>query len=860
MLEREDDRFIVETAKSASEGMDRLVADDFDCIVSDHDMAGENGIEFLETVRENHPDLPFILFTGMGSESVASDAIAKGATDYLRKQAGREQYELLANRITNAVEEYRAKKRAANLDRIRRTIRNVNQALVRAGRPDEIEQRVCGIISDSEPYRFAWIGEVDSDAQTVEPRTAAGVDEGYLDTIEITTEEGATGEGPTGRAVRTRELVAEQNIPESAEYEPWREDALERGYRSSAAVPIIHEDTMYGVLNVYAKRTHAFDQKERELLRELADDIAHARDRLEVLTRQRRLERIMETLPVGVYRATPGPEGEVVDANPALADIFDADSADTLVGQRVSDFYHQTEERQAFSEQLQREGLVRGKELRQETIEGDEIFIEVTATRIEEDDTVEFGGIIQDITEQKKTEQQLKLFRAGVESAGHSIYFTDADGTIEYVNPAFEEITGYEADEAIGRNPRILKSGEHSPEFYEELWETILAGDIWRDEIVNTTRSGDRYVVDQTIAPVEGDAGEIDHFVAVNVDVTERKEYERELERHEAYLNQSHDIITVVDAEGTVRFQSESTDEITGFTPSEVVGEPGFEYVHPDDREKVMTLFTSVVDEPEEVVSAEMRVETKDDSWRWIEVRGVNELADPVIEGLIVTSWDITERKEYERQLQRENERLDEFAEVISHDLRNPLNVAQGRATLLQQEVESEHIDALVEALDRMEAIIEDTLTLARQGKLVGDKETTECSALIEKCWQMVETGEATLEIADEFTIMGDPDRLQALCENLFRNAVEHGGEDVTVRVGKIDEEGLYVEDDGPGIPEEGRSQIFEAGYSTSEQGTGLGLTIVKQVVEAHDWEISVTESESGGARFEITDVEFASN
>ncbi|MFB6198317.1 MAG: PAS domain-containing sensor histidine kinase, partial [Halobacteriaceae archaeon] len=253
--------------------------------------------------------------------------------------------------------------------------------------------------------------------------------------------------------------------------------------------------------------------------------------------------------------------------------------------------------------------------------------------------------------------------------------------------------------------------------------------------------------------------------------------------------------------------------------------------MHPDDREKVMNLFTSVVDEPEEVVSTELRVETKDGSWRWIEARGVNKLADPVIEGLIVTSWDITERKEYERHLQRENERLDEFAEVISHDLRNPLNVAQGRATLLQQEVESEHIDALVEALDRMEAIIEDTLTLARQGKLVGDKETTECSALIEKCWQMVETGEATLEIADEFTIMGDPDRLQALCENLFRNAVEHGGEDVTVRVGKIDEEGLYVEDDGPGIPEEGRSQIFEAGYSTSEQGTGLGLTIVKQVV-----------------------------
>jgi PAS domain S-box-containing protein len=733
-LERENDRIYTVTETDASDALNRLADQNIDCIVSDYQMPGIDGLEFLQAVREDNPDLPFLLFTGKGSESVASDAIAEGATDYLQKQPGTEQFELLANRITNAVEQYRAKQRAANLDRIRRVIRDSNQALVRAETRDEMERRICEIITDAEPYCFAWIGEIDSETQIVEPRTAGGGGDDYLDTIEIATDDRPTGQGPTGRAVRTREFVAEQNIPESAEYEPWREDALERGYRSSAAIPIVHEETMYGVLNVYADRTGAFDQDERELLTELANDIAYARDHLKTLARRERLERIIEALPVGVYRATPEPDGEVVDANPALADIFDADSSDTLVGRQVSDFYQKPGDREAVSEQLQRDGVVQGKELRQETLDGDDIWIEVTAIRTEQDDEVAFGGIIQDITDRKKAEQDLKLFRAAVESAGHSIYFTDTDGTIEYVNPAFEEITGYTADEAIGRNPRILKSGEHGSEFYEELWNTILAGDIWRDELINTTKSGDRYVIDQTIAPVDGASGDIEHFVAVNVGVTERKEYEQEL--------------------------------------------------------------------------------------------------------------------------QRENERLDEFAGVISHDLRNPLNVAQGRARLLQQEVESAHIQAIVEPLERMEAIVEDTLTLAHQGKLVGDKELIKCHLLSENCWKMVETREATLEIADEFTLRGDPDRLRAVCENLFRNAVEHGGKDVTVRIGQIDDRGFYVADDGSGIAETERSRVFEAGFSTDKQGTRLGLTIVKQIVEAHGWQISVTDSETGGARFEITEVQ----
>ena len=151
-----------------------------------------------------------------------------------------------------------------------------------------------------------------------------------------------------------------------------------------------------------------------------------------------------------------------------------------------------------------------------------------------------------------------------------------------------------------------------------------------------------------------------------------------------------------------------------------------------------------------------------------------------------------------------------------------------------------------------MEAIVEDTLTLARQGDTISETESISLTDLVGKCWGTVDTDDATIEIIDEMTFQGDLDRLRHVFENLFRNAVEHGGSDVTVRVGCHDERGIYVEDDGPGIPVEKREEVFEPGHSSAHGGTGFGLTILKRIVEAHGWELSVTDGTDGGARFEF--------
>lgn len=181
--------------------------------------------------------------------------------------------------------------------------------------------------------------------------------------------------------------------------------------------------------------------------------------------------------------------------------------------------------------------------------------------------------------------------------------------------------------------------------------------------------------------------------------------------------------------------------------------------------------------------------------------------------------------------------------------------MAKSRLELAQDAHESEHIMKANTAVERCETLIDDLLTLAQQGRQVDETNAVVIAEMAERCWETVETAAATLTVEASQTIEADRSRFQELLENLYRNAVEHGGDSVTISVGAIDD-GFYVADTGPGIPEPDRAEIFEAGYSTTAEGTGFGLRIVEQIVNAHEWEIAVTESEHGGARFEITGVE----
>ncbi|WP_435065707.1 ATP-binding protein [Halobaculum sp. EA56] len=213
------------------------------------------------------------------------------------------------------------------------------------------------------------------------------------------------------------------------------------------------------------------------------------------------------------------------------------------------------------------------------------------------------------------------------------------------------------------------------------------------------------------------------------------------------------------------------------------------------------------------------------------------------------------ERQVVEEDLRRQNDRLEEFAAIVSHDLRNPLAVAKGQTELAAAEHDSEHLEKAARAHERMDRIISDVLTMARSGGAVEDPEPVDLSTAAPEAWATVDTAEATLDASDAPTVTADESRLLQLLENLFRNAVEHGGADVHVVVEPIPG-GFAVADDGPGIPPEDREEAFEHGFSTREDGTGFGLSIVRTIAEAHGWSVSLTESESGGARFEFVDAD----
>ena len=221
------------------------------------------------------------------------------------------------------------------------------------------------------------------------------------------------------------------------------------------------------------------------------------------------------------------------------------------------------------------------------------------------------------------------------------------------------------------------------------------------------------------------------------------------------------------------------------------------------------------------------------------------------------------------RELERQNERLDQFASTVSHDLRNPLNVADGYRELLELELADadgggdiavddmrEHVRRIDESHERMETIIDDVLTLARGSERIDAAAEVDLESIATDAWTTVDHGDATLEVIDTLTFDADRERLRRVFENLFRNAIEHGGADVTVEVGPVESgEGFYLADDGPGIPPEIVDDAFEYGATTADDGTGFGLAIVEAIVTAHGWTIDVDES-ADGARFVIAGID----
>jgi PAS domain S-box-containing protein len=315
--------------------------------------------------------------------------------------------------------------------------------------------------------------------------------------------------------------------------------------------------------------------------------------------------------------------------------------------------------------------------------------------------------------------------------------------------------------------------------------------------------------------------------------------------------------VAIYGADGRYRYVNDAYASILGADREELVGTELSDVVVDIDPDRFEEYWSSFSE-------GETRVAEAEHEWDGDRVPVSTVTTCRHIDGVpyhFGTVRDISERREREAELRVKNERLEAFAGIVSHDLRNPLGVAKGYLDLVEEETgELEELELLGSALERMEMLVDDLLALAQEGHAVTDVQPVSVEHAAEEAWANVRTAGSTLVTESVGTVAADPSRFQQLLENLFRNAVEHGtpgegppddGEGVTVTVGPL-ERGFYVADDGTGVPQTVAERAFEPGVTDSETGTGFGLAIVGEVAADHGWTVEATESEHGGARFEF--------
>jgi PAS domain S-box-containing protein len=462
-----------------------------------------------------------------------------------------------------------------------------------------------------------------------------------------------------------------------------------------------------------------------------------------------------------------------------------------------------------------------------------------------------------------------------VENMGEGYVLLDDTGDVVDLNAAARSLLGGDDGRLIGRDAR--KSFDEDLSVLE-----AFDGDPVTETITIREPPDQRYI-QLSVSSVEADR--VRGTLVRIRDVTDRIRLER---RFRTLIERSSDIVFVLDDRGIIEYVSPSVSRVLGYRPEELTGNVAFEELIVEDdattRDDHTGTSTAAADPPSDSAAEtwhrildgrgtttadsdttrfEVRVEGGSGSTRFIEAIARYLVDDPAVEGIVINARDVTERKERELELQRTNERLDRFASVVSHDLRNPLNTASGYLSIARDSGEAEYFEKVAGAHDRMESMIEELLTMARADTAAEETEPVVVASLVADTWGTAETDGATLRTAlpEGWIVEANPNLLRNVFENLFRNTVDHNDPPLTVTVGALANasgtpDGFYVEDDGRGIPPDERDQVFDHGYTTSQDGTGFGLSIVREFVEAHGWAVTATGGDDGGARFEIRGVE----
>ena len=425
-----------------------------------------------------------------------------------------------------------------------RTISLCNQVLVRARDERELAESVCECLVEAGGYRMAWVGYAEQDeAKTIRAVAHAGYEEGYLGLAPVTWGENEYGHGPSGAAFRSGQPVVNRDTHRNEAMEPWRIEAVKRGYASSIALPLRSGSQMLGILALYALNPDAFDGPEVALLSELAADLGFgieairaraARHRVEedLLFKTALLEAQSETTIDGILVVDRA--SQIVLANRRFYDLWEvpAQLTGTRDDKQLLDWVvDKVKDPETFLEKVSYLYDHEEEQSYDEIVLKDDRVFERHSSSLQDSRGKRYGRIwyFRDITIRKHAEAERVRLVTAIEQSDEAVVITDITGKIEYVNPAFTWITGYSREEALGQNPSILKSNMHEPLFYRELWTTILGGRTWKGELCNRRKDGKIYTEQMAITPVRDRRGTITHFIATKQDVTDLKSLEQQL-------------------------------------------------------------------------------------------------------------------------------------------------------------------------------------------------------------------------------------------------------------------------------------------------------------------------------------------
>ena len=609
----------------------------------------------------------------------------------------------------------------------------------------------------------------------------------------------------------------------------------------------------------------------------ISDISAERRRRQELLSSRERLRQIIGAVPFAMLITRPA-EGEILHANPHAAALFGlgGEGGESEPGPAPAEhFWLAPEDRREFIETVWRDGRVDSRELRLRRLDGPAFWAIVSAQLFVHDGDAALLVGIQDTDRLKRSEQSLRTLWRALEAAPLSVMITDADGCIEYVNPETERVTGYTQAELIGQNPRLFQSGHTPLAAYEKMWETILAGEVWRGEMVNRRHDGSLFWEAAWIAPVRDAQGRISHFVGLKQDISERRHTEEALRASEQRFRQLFENNRAVQlllepASGRIIDANAAAVRYYGY-----------------DRDVLrrMTIFQINTLPPAEVLAAlaVARAGAKETFYFQHrlasgEVRDVEIHSGPITIGetpvLCSIIHDITLRKEAEAALVRAREEAEtanraksRFLATMSHELRTPLNTILGFSEIIRDGLMgpdslpryAEYAGDIHESGSHLLALISDILDIAKieSGKLEIEPTTLELPAVIQAVVRLVSVRvrEAGLEIAVELPeppppLVADPRAIKQILFNLLSNAVKftpRGGRvTLSARAGADGAVRLGVRDTGIGIPADQLERVLKPfeqidnRYNRTIGGTGLGLALVKSLTELHGGTVEI--------------------